>query len=244
VFIWNETQPYWRSGPWNGGSFTGISTKTYPHFYGFQSGNDGEGNINLYYTIPNGEAFVMYVLKSQGKIESTMWDDARKEGKVTWASQESECDIYGICGVFASCSSLSSPICTCLKEFEPKTIQEWNRNNWTGGCVRKTPLQCERIDNTKDEDDVFLKLQMVKVPDFAEGVAVTPDKCRNLCLHNCSCVAYAHDAGIGCMSWTRNLLDIQLLESGGLDLYVRVAHEEPRKIKSTCFLIKAFDLYI
>jgi hypothetical protein len=91
---------------------------------------------------------------------------------------------------------------------------------------------------------VFLKLQMVKVPDFAEGVAVTPDKCRNLCLHNCSCVAYAHDAGIGCMSWTRNLLDIQLLESGGLDLYVRVAHEEPRKIKSTCFLIKAFDLYI
>ncbi|CAJ2632737.1 unnamed protein product [Trifolium pratense] len=97
VFIWNETRPYWRSGPWNGGVFTGISTKTYPHFYGFQSGNDGEGNINLYYTIPNGEAFVMYVLKSQGEIESTLWDDARKEVQVTWASRESECDIYGIC---------------------------------------------------------------------------------------------------------------------------------------------------
>ncbi|PNX54597.1 G-type lectin S-receptor-like serine/threonine-kinase, partial [Trifolium pratense] len=98
VFIWNETRPYWRSGPWNGGVFTGISTKTHAHFYGFQSGNDGEGNINLYYTIPNGEAFVMYVLKSQGEIESTLWDDARKEVQVTWASRESECDIYGICG--------------------------------------------------------------------------------------------------------------------------------------------------
>jgi hypothetical protein len=238
VFIWNETRTYWRSGPWNGGVFTGISSRTDEHFYGFQGGNDGGGNLNIYYTIPNGVAFVIYVLNSQGEIESTLWDDVKKEVKVTWANRESECDSYGICGIFASCSSLSSPICTCLKEFEPKTIQEWNRNNWTGGCVRKTPLQCERIDNTKDEDDVFLKLQMVKIPDFAEGVAVTPDICRSLCLHNCSCVAYAHDAGIGCMSWTRNLLDIQLLKSGGLDLYVRVAREEPRKIRSTCLLIK------
>ncbi|PNY00857.1 G-type lectin S-receptor-like serine/threonine-kinase, partial [Trifolium pratense] len=141
VFIWNETRPYWRSGPWNSGVFTGISTKTHAHFYGFQSRNDGEGNINLYYTIPNGEAFVMYVLKSQGEIESTLWDDERKEVQVTWASHESECDIYGICGVFASCSSLSSTICTCLKEFEPKTIQEWNRNNWAGGWLKYQILQ-------------------------------------------------------------------------------------------------------
>jgi hypothetical protein len=133
VFIWNETRTYWRSGPWNGGVFTGISSKTDEHFYGFQGGNDGEGNLNLYYTLPNGEAFVIYVLNSQGEIESTLWDDVKKEVKVTWVNRESECDNYGICGIFASCSSLSSPICTCLKEFEPKTIQEWNRNNWTDG---------------------------------------------------------------------------------------------------------------
>ncbi|KAK2360570.1 G-type lectin S-receptor serine/threonine-protein kinase [Trifolium repens] len=67
---------------------------------------------------------------------------------------------------------------------------------------------------------------MVKVPDFAEGLAVTTDICRSLCLENCSCLAYSYDDDIGCMSWTGNLLDIQQLESEGLDLYVRVAYAE------------------
>jgi len=230
VFIWNDTWPYWHSGPWNGGGFTGILTTTDAHIYGFQGGNDGEGNINVYSTIPTDEKFVTaYILNSKGKLESTSWDGERNEVQVTWTSRVSECDGYGICGVFASCSSLSSPICTCLKDFEPKKIQEWNRNNWTGGCVRRTPLQCERVNNktTGTKEDGFMKLQMVKVPDFAEGAAVAPDICRSLCLQNCSCVVYSRDAGIGCMSWTRNLIDIQQLESGGLDLYVRVSHAEP-----------------
>jgi hypothetical protein len=93
-------------------------------------------------------------------------------------------------------------------------------------------LQCERVNNetTSTKEDGFLKLEMVKVPDFAEAVVATPDICRSLCVHNCSCVAYAHDAEIDCMSWTRNLLDIKQLESGGLDLYFRVAQAEPGKL--------------
>ncbi|RHN45915.1 putative non-specific serine/threonine protein kinase [Medicago truncatula] len=67
---------------------------------------------------------------------------------------------------------------------------------------------------------------MVKVPAFAEALAVTPDICRSLCLENCSCLAYSHDSVIGCMSWTGKLLDIQQLQSGGLDLYVRTAYAE------------------
>jgi hypothetical protein len=89
-------------------------------------------------------------------------------------------------------------------------------------------LQCERVKNknTSTKEDGYLKLQMVKVPDFAEGLAVTADICRSLCLENCSCLAYSHETVIGCMSWTANLLDIQQLEIGGLDLYVRVAYAE------------------
>jgi hypothetical protein len=74
--------------------------------------------------------------------------------------------------------------------------------------------------------DGFLKLQTVKVPDSAEGLAVTPDICRSLCLENCSCTAYSNGAGIGCMSWTGNLIDIEHLQTGGFDLYFRVAHAE------------------
>jgi len=228
VFIWNETRPYWRSGPWNGGVFTGIQTMIAAYFFSFQGGDDGDGNINIYYTVENDEDFMIYHLNSQGKLEETRWDDEKKEVIVTWTSQDSECDAYGICGAFASCSSSVSPICICLRGFEPRHIQEWNIHNWTGGCVRRTPLQCGKANNrtTRRKEDTFFKLQMVKVPAFAEALAVTPDICRCLCLANCSCLAYSHDSVIDCMSWTGKLLDIQQLQSGGLDLYVRIAYAE------------------
>ncbi|RHN45894.1 putative non-specific serine/threonine protein kinase [Medicago truncatula] len=58
---------------------------------------------------------------------------------------------------------------------------------------------CQKVNNktTNTKEDGFLKLKMVKVPDFAEGVAVAPEICSSLCLHNCSCVAYCHDTEIG-----------------------------------------------
>ncbi|RHN45910.1 putative protein kinase RLK-Pelle-DLSV family [Medicago truncatula] len=229
VFIWNETRTSWRSGPWNGGVFTGIQAMAMAYFFDFQVGDDGEGSTSIYYTIQNDVGLVIYHLNSHGVLEEKRWDDEKKEVHVTWTSRDSECDVYGICGAFAICSSSTSPICSCLKGFEPKNIREWKINNWSGGCVRKTPLQCERVHNktTSTKEDGILKLQTIKVPDFAEGLIVTPDICRSLCLENCSCLAYSHDDGIGCMLWTANLLDIQQLEMGGLDLYVRIAHEKP-----------------
>jgi len=144
-----------------------------------------------------------------------------------------ECDVYGVCGQFASCNSQSSPICSCLTGFEPKNKVEWNRQNWTEGCVRRAPLQqCERyINQNTSEDsnaDGFLKLQMVKVPGFADGSSLTllSETCRSQCLENICCVAYSYDADIGCMSWTGNLIDIQQFSNGGLNLYIRVAHTE------------------
>ena len=89
------------------------------------------------------------------------------------------------------------------------------------GCVRRTPLQCERLNNRSEgggKADVFLKLQMIKVPDLAEWSYRTKDDCRKQCLENCSCVAYAYDTGIGCMSWSGNLIDLQKFSTGGIEL--------------------------
>ena len=50
-----------------------------------------------------------------------------------------------------------------------KITQEWNRGNWTSGCVRRTPLQRGGVNSTGGEAgkmDGFLKLNMMKVPDF------------------------------------------------------------------------------
>ncbi|RDY00158.1 G-type lectin S-receptor-like serine/threonine-protein kinase, partial [Mucuna pruriens] len=230
MFIWNETRPYWRTGPWNGGFFTGIPSTTTSYLSYFQGADDGEGNSNIYYTVRSELQFVIFMLNSEGQYEEKLWDDEKKEMRVIWTSRRSACDIYGICGPFTSCNAQSSPICSCLKGFEARNKEEWSRQNWTSGCVRNTHLQCERVKNQNSsidtKEDGFLTLQMVKVPDFPEGSPVTSDICRSQCLENCSCVAYSHDHGIGCMTWTGNLLDIQQFSSGGLDLYVRVAYTE------------------
>ena len=42
--------------------------------------------------------------------------------------------IYGKCRPFGSCNSWDSPICTCLKGFEPRDKGEWDNGNWTGAA--------------------------------------------------------------------------------------------------------------
>ena len=74
---------------------------------------------------------------------------------------KSECDVYGKCGAFGSCDSRSTSICSCLQGFEPNNTKEWNRGNWTSGCVRRTPLQCGRVNSTGEEVG-----NMMKVLDF------------------------------------------------------------------------------
>ncbi|XP_014496731.1 G-type lectin S-receptor-like serine/threonine-protein kinase At1g11300 [Vigna radiata var. radiata] len=229
VFIWNETQPYWRSGPWSVGVFTGVEHMASAYLNSF-SVVDGEISYN-----PSASEFGIYVLSSQGQFEEKYWDDEKKELELTWTSKQSDCDVYGVCGSFAICDAHSqgtngSPMCSCLEGFEPNNKEEWDAQNFTSGCFRSTPLQCERVndENTTVDTNVdqFLELQMVKVPDFSEWSSAEPETCRSQCLENCSCVAYSHDDGIGCMSWNYNLLDIQQLSSRGLTLYVRVDSSE------------------
>ncbi|KAK7338984.1 hypothetical protein VNO77_19619 [Canavalia gladiata] len=242
VFIWNGNHPHWRSGPWNGKAFTGLPMMN-SSLTGIHVGDEGQGNIEYFYTKAEEVDFIIHVMRSTGNYEEKSWDEEKQEWQVTWNSYQSECDVYGVCGPFATCNSQSVPICSCLRGFEPKNREEWNTQNWTGGCVRRTPLQCERTNNPNtsadNKADGFLKLQMIKVPDFADGSSLTlkPDACRSLCLGNCFCVAYSFDAEIGCMSWTGNLIDIQQFSKGGLDLYIRVAHTELDKERNMTVII-------
>uniref|UniRef100_A0A7N0UZY7 Protein kinase domain-containing protein n=1 Tax=Kalanchoe fedtschenkoi TaxID=63787 RepID=A0A7N0UZY7_KALFE len=86
-----------------------------------------------------------------------------------------------------------------IDEVTDVQAEEWSMRNWTGGCVRRTQLKCQRLNNGSSvgeniKDDGFLRLQMMKAPDFPE---------------NCSCLAYAYDIGIGCMTWSQELIDLQ-----------------------------------
>ncbi|KAK9152125.1 hypothetical protein Syun_010434 [Stephania yunnanensis] len=49
--------------------------------------------------------------------------------------------------------------------------------------------------------------------------------CKSACLNNCSCNAYVYNS-TGCSLWFGDLLNIQQLDNGGDELYIRVASSE------------------
>ncbi|XXG71257.1 hypothetical protein AAC387_Pa07g0552 [Persea americana] len=131
------------------------------------------------------------------------------------------------CGPNGRCSMSTSPICNCLKGFEPKYIEEWSRWNWSGGCVRSKQLECEKNGNDSWKGDGFLKMDRIKVPDFADSMdGGSLKECEENCQKNCSCVAYAYDSMIGCIIWRGDLVDIQQFARGGVDLYIRLPASE------------------
>ncbi|XP_050285382.1 G-type lectin S-receptor-like serine/threonine-protein kinase At1g11300 isoform X2 [Quercus robur] len=228
VFVWKEGHPYWRSGPWNGQAFLGTPNWNPVYRTRFTVVDDKQGAVSDTFTDSDVLHLQSVVLGSQGNVVQTYWDDGKKDWEVVQLIPEDVCDVYGTCNAFGSCDSQSSQICSCLRGFEPKIIKEWNRGNWTSGCVRRTPLQCERMNNSIEEGkaDGFFKLEMIKVPDFAEWSNVNKEDCRKQCLEKCSCVAYGYYTGIGCLSWSGNLIDLRQFSVGGSDIYIRLANLE------------------
>jgi len=234
IFVWNQTNPCWRSGPWNGQDFLGwthvYKVSSSPYLLGVSITRKDNGSlVEFTYTLPDSSFFLTLVLSSEGKAVYTAWMNRVQVRKLFL--QPNDCDSYGICGPNGSCDLKISPICTCLIGFKPRNMDEWNRQNWTNGCVRRAALQCERVKHNGSalgEEDGFLKLPMTKPPDFVEpSYVLSLDECRIHCLNNCSCVAYAFDYGIRCLTWSGKLIDIvRFSTSGGVDLYLRQANSE------------------
>lgn len=226
IIIWKRNEIYWRSGPWNGVLFIGIPIMNSVYNNGFEVVGDRPADGYFSFKFSDGLPLLYYQLTSDGTIVEKVWVEGNKDWLVTSSTVPTECDVYGKCGPFGSCKAGDSPICKCLKGFEPRDKEEWDKGNWTGGCTRKKPLQqCGRNITAADQDG-FLKLGGVKVPDLAQWKSNLPDDCDTLCLKNCSCAAYAYYRGLGCVHWSGNLIDIQQFSVGGADLYVRLAHSE------------------
>ncbi|KAF3433841.1 hypothetical protein FNV43_RR24944 [Rhamnella rubrinervis] len=192
------------------------------------------------------EATNRYVLNWQGELVLSYWSMEKKDWEV-YGSGHPTCTVYGTCGVFGSCSNMYNGECRCLRGFQPSNKQQWNRGNWTSGCVRRTPLECKRLNNstttsTRDKESVkdegFMKLKAMKVPDFMILSSAPRENCQDQCLKNCSCTAYAFDSGIGCMLWSGNLIDLQHFPVGTTtDLYIRLAYSELSERKQLAEII-------
>ncbi|KAM5550785.1 hypothetical protein ABKV19_027235 [Rosa sericea] len=231
LYVWiNGSTPHWRSGPWDKSRFIGIPTSNHLFINPWTLvDNVKQGTRYLSYSLdifPSDKVLAYADISSEG-IVSFIDSGSGKNWHLRRKSWNNPCDNYGTCGPFGVCKASESPICKCLKGFIPKSNEEWNKRNWTGGCVRRTNLSCETNTNGKIG---FLKLKRLKVPDFHEYLgSVALDKsedCKIQCLSNCSCLAYAHVNNIGCLVWSKDLIDMQQFPSDGEDLYIRLAHSE------------------
>ncbi|WCJ42969.1 G-type lectin S-receptor-like serine/threonine-protein kinase At1g11330 [Euphorbia peplus] len=230
ALILNGSSPYWRSGPWNGQIFIGIPFMNAVYLDGFTLvPADKNGVLTFSFNYVNESSLYNYVLSSEGEFSQRNWINESKSWEVIdWFTPQTQCDVYGTCGLFGVCDPQDSPICSCLRGFEPKNTFEWGKGNWSDGCARRSPLQCGMINNGSEvrKTDGFLKLEKVKVPDFAHWSTSPEVECEEDCLNNCSCVAYSYYDDFGCLTWSRDLIDTQKFSRGGGDLHFRVAYLE------------------
>ncbi|KAG5113964.1 hypothetical protein JHK82_037233 [Glycine max] len=182
----------------------------------------------LYWDEP-GDRLSRFVMKDDGMLQRYIWDNKVLKWIEMYEARKDFCDDYGACGVNGICNIKDVPVyCDCLKGFKPKSQEEWNSFNRSGGCIRRTPLNCT-------QGDRFQKLSAIKLPkllQFWTNNSMNLEECKVECLKNCSCTAYANSAmnegPHGCFLWFGDLIDIRKLineEAGQLDLYVKLWKE-------------------
>ncbi|GLT45650.1 hypothetical protein SLA2020_194660 [Shorea laevis] len=231
AFIWNGSVPYWRSGEWNKILFIGLPgmVSTYSSVFSLVQ-NIEQGSAYFYLNLNTTDRVANMVISSEGYLKMMIW--GRDTGwQSIWKGPNNTCEVYGTCGPFGICKISKFPVCSCLEGFVLKSDEEWNKNNWTGGCVRRTELSCLAWTNLEasqgEETDKFWKMNGIKLLDKSKYQEVNDvNECGQWCLNNYSCKAYAYVMGIGCLLWSEDLIDMQEFSSGGEDLFIRLASSE------------------
>ncbi|GAB2233615.1 hypothetical protein Droror1_Dr00002841 [Drosera rotundifolia] len=215
----------YRNGPWNGVRFVGNPNLKPNSVFTYQFVlNDQE--VYYVFQLVNSSVLSHRIVNQYGTMQRLIWSDQVQGWLVYLTEQSNSCDNYATCGMFGNCNIANTPECSCLEGYEPKLPKSWSSADWSDGCVRKAPFSC-------GNGDGFYQYTNAKLPDtsFAwYNLSMTLDQCRNMCLQNCSCVAYSNvyvdDGGSGCFMWIDVLIDIEIFAQNGQDLYVRVAASE------------------
>ncbi|CAA7405663.1 unnamed protein product [Spirodela intermedia] len=226
IILVQGSKQVWRSGPWVGGRFSGIpEMRSYGIFnFSFVSNAD----VAYYqFSTRNKSVLSRLAVQPKGLIERLVWIQGVGEWNVFWSGPRDRCDAFGYCGIFGVCDANESPMCRCLQGFEPKSPENWSLRDGKDGCRRRTALDCQ------NGTDGFLLLANAKLPDTS-GVMVNEmatEECREACLRNCSCTAYAmkemmNGGRSSCILWSGVLADLRVYDDGGQDLFVRLARAD------------------
>nr|KYP58767.1 Putative serine/threonine-protein kinase receptor [Cajanus cajan] len=224
----NKSEEYWTSGPWNGHIFNLVPEMRLNYIFNF-SFVSNENESYLTYSVYNYSILSRLVMDVTGQIKQLSWLENAQQWNLFWSQPRQQCEVYAFCGAFGSCAENSMPYCSCLTGFEPQSPSDWNLGDNSGGCERKTKLQCNNSDPSNGDKDRFFAISNMALPKHAESVGVgNAEECESTCLSHCSCTAYAYDSN-GCSIWFGNLLNVQQLsldDSSGQTLYLRLAASE------------------
>ncbi|KAG6709387.1 receptor-like serine/threonine-protein kinase SD1-6 [Carya illinoinensis] len=231
ILQWNRSQVYWSTGVWNGETFGSLPwMRSNPIYnYSFVS-NANETYFN--YSLYNSSMMSISFIDSTGQLEQKTWLSANESKSdpwdLLWANPKSLSDVYALCGAFGIYHDNTSHPCDCPKGFEPFSDTQTTLNDWSSGCLRRHPLQCE---NRNAKKDWFQKIPNITSPiNWKAYSAVSARRCELACMNNCSCTAYTHNSS-GCLIWEGALLNMQQPSDGGeagQDIYLRLSADEPQ----------------
>ncbi|KAI8557684.1 hypothetical protein RHMOL_Rhmol04G0029000 [Rhododendron molle] len=232
VITMGSTKKY-RTGPWNGLRFSGHQVRNNPAFTPVMEFNNTE-LISLYE--PFNSVIRRSTLSQSGYLQRYVLNEKSGSWDLMFTAPTDLCDSYGQCGPNGFCRTSKAPICECLKGFSPKSQLEWEMLNWSKGCVRSVPLECQKGEG-------FVKVARVKLPDLLDQFQLNTNmrlrECKEKCLRDCSCIAYANSnisgRGNGCLMWFGDLIDTREFvpqDDSEQDIYIRLPESlYPKKKK-------------
>ncbi|KAK9671666.1 hypothetical protein RND81_12G046600 [Saponaria officinalis] len=230
VLMWNKRKQYWTSGDWNQEQqiFSFVPELRFNFLCNF-SYVDNENESYFTFNVRDPSVIVRAVMDNSGKLTALIWQENIQEWSLFWSEPKQQCQVYAYCGAYGACTQNSMPFCSCLKGFVPELSNDWELNDYSSGCVRKTNLGCSILNSEKR--DGFFVYNEISLPENGQSVVATNlEQCELACLNNCSCNAYSYDT-TGCSVWFGKLLNIQQLSVGdsnsnGKTLYLRLSVSE------------------
>lgn len=223
VYLTDEQKIDYRSGPWNGVRFSGVPEMKPNPLFTFLFVMKPEEEIAYSFGVNDETVYSRLVVRHYGPLQRFIWTPASETWTLFWYAPKDQCDDYRECGAYGICDTNTSPICQCLKGFEPKNHDAWYLRDGSDGCVRVSKLDCGT--------DGFLTLKSVKSPESGAAFVdreMNLDQCAELCRKNCSCRGYSSanitGGGSGCVIWADDLYDMRQYAAaeGGQDFYFRV----------------------
>ncbi|ONK59509.1 uncharacterized protein A4U43_C08F7160 [Asparagus officinalis] len=155
LIFWAGSVREWRSGPWIGRipfydndsmdsfSFTFINNKN---------------EVTYTADMVNNATLTRLVVNPSGLIQRLVLLDSGEWGQYRYLPA-TQCDLFGVCGPNSLCYIDTLRACSCLPGFEPKSPYDWALKGFTGGCIRKTSLDC------RNGTDGFVPVQRTVLPD-------------------------------------------------------------------------------